>query len=69
MILLFVAFAIAAAEMDDQTAVWFAKSHNPPKVVPEAIEPTINVLVPVYRTQIQEGGEILRTRKRRNYSS
>jgi hypothetical protein len=55
--------------MDDQTAVWFAKSHNPPEVVPEAIEPTINVLVPVYRTQIQEGGEILRTRKRRNYSS
>jgi hypothetical protein len=60
--------AAAAVGLSDEAALWFTQSHNPSEIVPDAIKPTLEVLLPVYRKQILENGEISRTRKRRGSS-
>lgn len=59
--------AAAAVGLSDEEALWFTQSLDPSEIVPDAIKPTLAALLPVYRNQIQENGQILRTIKRRSY--
>jgi transcriptional regulator with XRE-family HTH domain len=53
----------AASGMDDQTAGWFIKENDPQDVLAETRDLTAFILVEKYREQIEQHGEIIRTRR------